>query len=121
MNVLLIRTTYRDNESLPHKIEKLFWDLDEDMNGNNGEEYLWEEAKAKGFDCNLRYITQLYEDTMDDGWYDWDDHSQIDDCIKHFVKFYNREGYDYYQIGNACIDTNDNGETWNIAIPYVVY
>ena len=26
-----------------------------------------------------------------------------------------------YKIGDACIDTNDNGETWNIAIPYITY
>ena len=74
ISIELMRTTYCNNDSLPHIIEKLFWNLDEDMNGNNGEEYLWDKAKAKGFDSNLRYITQLYEDTMDDGWYDWDDH-----------------------------------------------
>ena len=44
-----MRTTYCNNDSLPHTIEKLFWNLDEDMNGNNGEEYLWDKAKAKGF------------------------------------------------------------------------
>ena len=121
ISIMLMRTTYCNNDSLPHTIEKLFWNLDEDMNGNNGEEYLWDKAKAKGFDSNLRYITQLYEDTMDDGWYDWDDHSQIDDCINHFVKFYDLEGYNHYKIGDACIDTNDNGKTWNIAIPYITY
>ena len=121
ISIMLMRTTYCDNDSLPHTIKELFCDLDEDMNGNNGEDYLWEDAKANGCDCNLDYITQLYKDTMDDGWYDWDDHSQIDDCIKHFVKFYDLEGYNHYKIGDACIDTNDNGKTWNIAIPYITY
>ena len=60
ISIELMRTTYCNNDSLPHRIEELFWELDSDMNGNNGEEYLWEEAKAKGLDCNLRYITQLY-------------------------------------------------------------
>ena len=121
ISIMLMRTTYCDNDNLPHTIKELFCDLDEDMNGNNGEDYLWEDAKANGCDCNLDYITQLYEDTMDDGWYDWDDHSQIDDCINHFVKFYDLEGYNHYKIGDACIDTNDNGKTWNIAIPYITY
>ena len=122
ISIKLLKATYCDNDSLPHTIaEELFWELDSDMNGNNGEEYLWEDAKVNGCDCNLDYITELYKDKMDDSWYAWDDHSQIDDCIKHFVKFYDLEGYNHYKIGDACIDTNDNGKTWNIAIPYITY
>ncbi|QDP61128.1 MAG: hypothetical protein Unbinned3325contig1000_13 [Prokaryotic dsDNA virus sp.] len=121
ISVRLLNITYCDNDSLPRTIEELFWELDCDMNGNNGEEYLWEDAKANGFDCNLSYITKLYEDKMDDDWWEWDDHSQIDDCIQHFAEFYHREGYNYYKLGDAYFDTNDNGKTWKIAIPYITY
>ena len=37
----------------------LFSDLDEDLNGNNGDEYLVEGAKKGGFDCNLNYYISL--------------------------------------------------------------
>ena len=124
ISIMLMRTTYCNNDSLPHTIEELFWELDCDMNGNNGEEYLWEDAKANGCDCNLDYITELYKEKMDDNWLEWDEktiESQIDDCIQHFVEFYEREGYNHYKIGDACIDTNDNGKTWNISIPYITY
>ena len=41
-------------------LESIFSQLathDEDFNGNNGEEYLWEVAKEKGFENNADYLT----------------------------------------------------------------
>tara|TARA_R100000995_G_C3452482_1_gene108891 strand:+ start:520 stop:903 length:384 start_codon:yes stop_codon:yes gene_type:complete len=121
ISIGLLKANYCDNDSLPHTIKELFCDLDEDMNGNNGEEYLWEDAKANGCDCNLDYITELYKEKMDDDWWEWDDESQIDDCVQHFVEFYDREGYNYYKLGGAYIEYNDNDRSWDIAIPYITY
>ena len=118
----LLKATYEENDILPDTIaSELFWELDSDMNGNNGEEYLWKDARENGFDCNLDYITSLYKEKMNDSYYEWDDNSQIMDCIKHFKEFYDRQGYNYYQLGNAHISTKDDGKTWDIAIPYITY
>ena len=125
ISIGLLKATYCDNDNLPEIIaEDLFWDLDADLNGNNGEGYLWEEAKENGCKCNLDYISKLYADKMnkDDDNENWDDYSLIEDCVKFFKHYYDNEGYNYYQLGEPCIDTNDNnGETWNIAIPYITF
>ena len=35
--------------------------IDDDFNGNNGKEYLWEEAEAEGFECNADYCLSIAE------------------------------------------------------------
>jgi hypothetical protein len=42
----------------PHEVEFFLWGLsqrDDDFNGNNGEEYLWDIAKEAGFKTNYEY------------------------------------------------------------------
>ncbi len=40
--------------------------FDNDFNGENGEEYLWEEANGLGYDSNLDYILSKVQDIKDD-------------------------------------------------------
>lgn len=35
--------------------------IDDDFNGNNGSDYLWEEAEAEGFDSNAKYCLSIAE------------------------------------------------------------
>lgn len=35
--------------------------MDDDFNGNNGSEYLWEEAEVAGFNCNADYCMSIAE------------------------------------------------------------
>lgn len=45
-------------QDTPHEVDYFLTNLsqmDEDFNGNNGEEYLWEKAKKAGFKSNSEY------------------------------------------------------------------
>lgn len=54
-NIAQIRTAVITKDTnLKDALFNLF-NIDEDHNGNNGEEYLTEDAKEKGYKCNLDY------------------------------------------------------------------
>ena len=105
-------------DDLPEVLaEEIFWHFDSDMNGENGEEYLWEKAQEKGFENNLDYLIHLYKEIMTSSWHNQDDHWKINDCFEHFRTAY--KVFDqYYTIGDPCIDTVDHGNTWSISIPW---
>lgn len=49
----------------PESISKAFTILssdDNDFNGKNGYDYLWKDAKEKGFENNLEYLTDKVKD-----------------------------------------------------------
>ena len=50
-----------DKESI---INALSFISDEDLNGNNGEEYLWEDAKASGCKTNREYLMQVLRNSQ---------------------------------------------------------
>ena len=50
------------NATNPEEVRKALVSLcniDDDMNGNNGDEYLWEVAKEKGYENNAEYLADL--------------------------------------------------------------
>jgi hypothetical protein len=57
-NMLLMKVNTRDAEDVRKALISLC-DIDEDMNGNNGEEYLWDVAKTAGFESNAEYLADL--------------------------------------------------------------
>ena len=68
---------------------------DEDFNGNNGPDYLWEEAK--GFECNLDYVLDQIKDCK-----------SVTEYVVMFLEFLTKDHYyeDYLvteAIGNPQI------------------
>lgn len=42
---------------------------DNDFSGENGEDYLWEDAKEEGFSCNADYVFNYIKTSIEDGYY----------------------------------------------------
>lgn len=54
MNLIMV-TEKMDKYNFERKLFKLLEGIDQDFVGENGEEYLLDEAKEKGFNSNLEY------------------------------------------------------------------
>lgn len=55
-NLILHTTVISDLSDREKVLDALTEFTDEDFNGNNGEDYLWEVAKEKGFSSNQDYV-----------------------------------------------------------------
>lgn len=56
MHLALVKIAdVNDPQQVKSALLELF-DFDEDMNGNNGEEYLWDEARKSGYESNNEYL-----------------------------------------------------------------
>lgn len=53
-NHILIVDDINNKENILFQLQNLY--TDEDFNGNNGEEYTWEQAIAEGFQSNQDYV-----------------------------------------------------------------
>lgn len=64
------RTKFNENGVTKKDISDIFYKLathDDDFNGNNGDEYLWEEAENNGFETNCDYLVHtLLKDIPED-------------------------------------------------------
>ena len=72
---------------------------DDDMNGNNGDEYLWECSKAKGFKTNLEFMEDLLKSS---------EYTKVEDLVCLFMNTLIDKDYYYkdYEIKIYHIDDN---------------
>ena len=79
---------------------------DEDFNGNNGEEYLWEEAEEQGYECNADFlINKVLKDVSDDEDLDY---GKVRNLIDTFLfewtghdDYYGGVDFDFYDKNNV--------------------
>lgn len=70
-------------------------DFDMDFNGENGEDYTWDEALENGFESNLEYLINEVKDIEDD-----------EECVKTFFKeWLDNDGYYAEYEVNCLTDT----------------
>lgn len=43
---------------------------DNDFNGKNGKDYLYEDAKDEGYECNADYVFNYIKENIENGYYD---------------------------------------------------
>ena len=60
INLRVAEATKKDKESIINALNEIA-SIDCDFNGENGEEYLWEEAKAKGYKSNMDYVSHTVD------------------------------------------------------------
>ena len=76
----------RSRESIVSTLVQ-FASIDNDFNGENGEEYLWPDAKATGYKSNAEYLANLVYDELPKG-------SNFEDYANAFAKAWNEnDGY----------------------------
>ena len=70
-------------------------DFDCDFNGENGEDYTWDDALENGFESNLEYLINEVKDIEDD-----------EECVNAFIKEWINSDmyYDEYDV-NCLTDT----------------
>ena len=70
LSVWTARTKFGEKGLTKSNISDIFYQLavnDEDFNGNNGDEYRWEETEMNGFENNCDYLVHtLLKDIADD-------------------------------------------------------
>ena len=67
-------------------------DFDMDFNGENGEDYTWEEALENGFESNLEYVINIVEDIEND-----------EECVRAFFEeWMENDGY-YTEYEVDCL------------------
>ena len=71
MNNLLVETTVIENINNKNEILKALCDIsDEDFNGNNGNDYLWDISKNQGFKTNQEFVINLIKQKNYDSYQD---------------------------------------------------
>jgi hypothetical protein len=50
-------------------LDELARNWDKDFSGENGEDYLWEDAKDEGYECNADYVFNYIKESIEDGHY----------------------------------------------------
>ena len=96
-----------NRESLLNALRNMS-DFDCDFNGENGEDYTWEDAIENGFDSNLEYLINEVKDIEDD-----------ETLINTFFDTWmdnDRNYYDEYEV--QCI-SNSNGNVVTICFATV--
>ena len=91
----LEQVTPRQRKSLLKALKNLS-DFDNDFNGFNGSEYLWDGVDSKNFDSNRNYLLNEVKDIKND-----------EECILIFFKTWmkNDDYYDMYEY-NTIADKN---------------
>lgn len=100
MAILMQTETIKDITNDNELINVLSWFYDEDFVGNNGKEYLWEEAEKLGYESNQEYVLCHFVDN-----YKLSPQNKI---ITYFSKWLDNDstyldyGWDFHQIkGNT--------------------
>ena len=92
------RTKFGEEGLTKSNISDIFYQLavnDDDFNGNNGEQYLWDGAKNGGFESNCDYLGHLLlKDITDDKILGY---SEVKELIDKFL------------VGWTCYDSYYNG------------
>lgn len=83
---------------------------DNDFNGENGEEYLWEEAKALECKSNREYLLKVLQDEKEFP----DDETVI---ATYFRRWLGGDGY--YSEYTVEVDYDENGRANFIALAYI--
>lgn len=50
-------------------LDELARNWDNDFSGENGEDYLWEDSKEEGYECNADYVFNYIKESIEDGYY----------------------------------------------------
>ena len=107
VSVVYIDTNYK----LGEQIVDLMQDEDNDNNGNNGKEYLWQESK--GYKSNFDFIkAEIDKNDI----HDEDDYIRIELALSELVDKIKVHDENYYVFGKSYI--SQVGETWIVALPY---
>ena len=107
VSVVYIDTNYK----LGEQIVDLMQDEDNDNNGNNGKEYLWQESK--GYKSNFDFIkAEIDKNDV----HDEDDYIRIELALSELVDRIKVHDQNYYVFGKSCI--SQVGETWIVVLPY---
>lgn len=107
VSVVYIDTNYK----LGEQIVDLMQDEDNDNNGNNGKEYLWQESK--GYKSNFDFIkAEIDKNDI----HDEDDYIRIELALSELVDRIKVHDQNYYVFGKSYI--SQVGETWIVALPY---
>ena len=95
-----------DRANLLHILRNIA-DFDMDFNGDNGEDYTWEEALENGFESNLEYVIDYVKDIESD-----------EECVETFFKeWMDNDGY-YAEYDVNCL-TDSKGRVTAISFAYV--
>ena len=104
-DVVEIDTNYKLGEQIVELIQ------DEDNNGNNGKEYLWQESK--GYKSNFDFIkAEIDKNDV----HDEDDYIRIELALSELVDRIKVHDQNYYVFGKSYI--SQVGETWIVVLPY---
>jgi len=107
VSVVEIDTNYK----LGEQIVDLMQDEDNDNNGNNGEEYLWQESK--GYKSNFDFIkAEIDKNDV----HDEDDYIRIELALSELVDRIKVHDQNYYVFGKSYI--SQVGETWIVVLSY---
>lgn len=88
-----------NNENIEKELFNLFSSIDADFTGENGEDYLWDDAEAKGFESNLEYcLDEAREEFGDD----------LEQIIKSVISSAQCTWDGYYSSWSESITKKDN-------------
>ena len=78
-------------------------EFDSDFNGDNGDEYLWDEAKEAGYENNAKYVTDEVLKTYDG--------TNVKETVKNFVSItLDGQGMGCYGMEDESIEIISTGE-----------
>lgn len=101
MNSINLVTKVMNKGNLKEKLFEVFSVMDADFTGENGEEYLWGEAKEKGFKSNFDYSLAKAKEK----------YSSIKDVINYVIAravdgwngYYEDTEYSVEEVGNEYV------------------
>lgn len=118
LSVWTARTKFGEKGLTKSNISDIFYQLavnDEDFNGNNGDEYRWEETEMNGFENNCDYLVHtLLKDIADDEILGYDEVREL------LYKFFDGWTYndDYYDGIDFTFEDENNVLFVAVAVMY---
>ena len=94
-----------NRESLLNALRELSY-FDCDFNGDNGLDYLWEEAK--GFTSNMEYLINEVKDIKDD-----------EECVSRFIEMWMERDSSYYKSYELNVITTKQNQIKTIAFAVI--
>ena len=97
----LIKQGIRDVEDLKAFLSSLS-QFDADFTGDNGEEYLWEVAKAEGYECNMDYlIDKVIKDCEEKGI------TNVAKIVERYAEAWERSDHYYDSISMQVVQVTE--------------
>lgn len=106
MQTLAVVETPNNRQSLLKALEHLS-NCDEDFNGNNGPEYLWQQASDGNYNSNQQYVLDIIKDLPSD-----------DDVVQAFLDYWVKHD-SYYRRYECTVHKNQKDQIDAIAFAYV--